>query len=436
MRDLIVVGLVLLGSLCALRRPWIGIMTWTWVSMMNPHRFTYGFAYDMPVAAMAAASTLLGLLISKEERSSPFKGTPVGVLVAFMVWITISWLLGMDVAGDYPQWNKVMKVLFMILVALAVLHTKEHVMALVWVAAGSLALLGAKGGLFTVATGGGYRVYGPPGTFIEDNNEFAVALIMTIPLLRFLQLQVTNKWGARVLGLVMVLCAASAVGSHSRGGLLGISAMGLMLWLRGKNRVRNGLLLVVFAAAMLSFMPDHWFQRMETIETYQEDTSAMSRISAWWCAWNLQRDYPFGVGFNAVRPELFAKYSPYPDLIQAAHSIYFQILGHHGWIGLILYLSLGVLTWRWAGWLRKNAAHIPAARWCADLGSLVQVSMVGYAVGGAFLSLAYFDLPYNLLMLVVLARVWVMRKAWLKEPAPSSRFRVPGAAPVLSPMKP
>jgi hypothetical protein len=62
------------------------------------------------------------------------------------------------------------------------------------------------------------------------------------------------------------------------------------------------------------------------------------------------------------------------------------------------------MIWRWAGWLRRNARANPETQWAADLGSLCQVSLVGFAVGGAFLSLAYFDLPYNLLVLVVVAR--------------------------------
>jgi hypothetical protein len=43
---------------------------------------------------------------------------------------------------------------------------------------------------------------------------------------------------------------------------------------------------------------------------------------------------------------------------------------------------------------------------------MMQVSLVGYAVGGAFLSLPYFDLPYNIMVMVVLARKWVERRAW------------------------
>ena len=69
----------------------------------------------------------------------------------------------------------------------------------------SLGALGAKGGAFTILSGGSYRVYGPGGSFIGDNNHFALAMVMTIPLMRFLQMQLKNRWGRHAMTLGMVL---------------------------------------------------------------------------------------------------------------------------------------------------------------------------------------------------------------------------------------
>lgn len=421
MRDLIVAGIVALAGLVALRWPWVGVMNWTWLSIMNPHRYTYGFAYDAPLAALAAVTTLVGVLATK-DRASPFKGTPVIWLAMFMVWMTASWLLGMDMQGDYEQWSKVMKIDFMILVGLALLRTRRHIMVLCWVCAGSLALLGAKGGVFTVATGGSYRVWGPPGSFIADNNHFACALVMTIPLLRFLQMQMPKGWFRRLMTVVMLLCAAAALGSQSRGALLAITAMVLVMWWRSSNKLAGGVLMVAAAVALIAFMPSSWEQRMSSIQDYQEDRSAMGRISAWWVAWGIAKNHLFGVGFDPARADLFQLYSPYPDYIHAAHSIYFQVMGNHGFIGLFLFLGLFVSTYLWAGKLRKEGLQHEEARWCADLGAMVQVSLVGYAVGGAFLSLAYFDLPYNLMVMIVLARVWLRQRGWQAEPEAKSKW--------------
>lgn len=412
MRDLLIVGIVLLGAVLALRRPWVGVMLWTWLSIMNPHRYAWGFAYDAPLAALAATSTLLGLLMTK-DRQSPFQGSPTVWLFFFALWMTVSWLVGYDIAGDYPLWNRAIKIYLMTFVALALLHTKRHVMAFAWVTAGSLAILGAKGGLFTILTGGNYRVWGPDSSFIADNNSMALALIMTIPLLRFLQLQLESKIYRLVMWGVMVLCAAAAIGSYSRGGLLAIAAMATMLWWRSeRNKLGIGVLILLAMFIALPLMPEHWWDRMQTIRTYEEDASAMGRINAWIVAWEVAKHNFFGGGMSYQHQEYFMLYGVYETIVRAAHSIYFQILGNHGFVGLLLFMAFWIVTYRTAGWLRKNGKQCLEAKWTAELGAMVQVSLVGYAVGGAFLSLPYFDLPYNMMVMVVLAKKWVEQRRW------------------------
>lgn len=414
MRDLIVVAIVLAGCVAALKRPWIGVMLWTWLSIFNPHRYAYGFAYSAPLAAMTVACVILGLLMTR-ERESPFKGSAVVWLLLLMVWMTLSWLLGVNPEGDYEQWKKVMKIDVMILVALMLLSSRMHIMMLVWVSAGSLLLLGVKGGVFTLLHGGSFRVWGPPGSFIEDNNEFALALVMAIPLVRFLQLQVSSGKLKLSLTVAMLLCAAAALGSHSRGALLAIVAMVVMLWWRGKDKFRMGFWLVVAAIPLVAFMPAEWVDRMNSIGSYDEDRSAMGRINAWWVAWRIALQHPFGVGFNPGTAEIFAKFAPVPTDVHAAHSIYFQIMGNHGFVGLAVFMALWIATWRTAGWLRNQKKLPIDAQWTADLGAMCQVALFGYAVGGAFLSLAYFDLPYNIMVVLVLTRLWVEKKAWIAE---------------------
>jgi len=426
MRDIILMAIVLAGCIASLRRPWIGIMLWTWISIMNPHRYTYGFAFSAPVALMAALAVFVGAAMT-QDRESPFKGGPSVWFTLFICWMTISWLFGLDVSGDYEQWKKVMKINGMLLFSLALLHNKQHIFALMWVCAGSIAFLGTKGGLFTLATGGSYRVWGPPGTFIGGNNEFALALVMVIPLLRFLQTQAETRLVRHSLSLSMVLCAAAALGSQSRGALLAISAMVVTLWWRSKKKFWSGIVFLIMSVGLVAFMPESWTERMNTIKTYEEDGSAMGRINAWWVASRIGLNYYTGVGFNPATEDLFARFGEYPDIPRAAHSIYFQILGNHGFFGLFLFLAIWASTWLTCSWLRAQKNLPPEAKWTIEMGGMCQVALVGYAVGGAFLSLAYFDLPYNIMVLAVLTRVWVYKKSWLTEPAYAPGwFTIPG----------
>lgn len=415
LRDLLIIGIVLLLAILALRRPWIGIMNWTWLSIMNPHRYSWGFAFSAPIAAIAAASTLIGLLFTKEKQS-PFQGAPTVWLFLFSIWITISWLLGYDPSGDYEQWSKVMKIYLMTFISLMLLQNKFHIMAYAWITTGSLAFLAAKGGLFTIITGGGYRVWGPPGSFIADNNHFALATIVAIPMLYFLQLQLQTAWQRRAMTGVILLCVTAALGSQSRGALLALAALGTVFWWRSARKGVIGVALVLIVFLMLPMMPEEWWARMTTISDYEQDASAMGRINAWLVAVEVAKNNFFGGGMSYQHGVYFAIYGVYENTIRAAHSIYFQILGNHGFFGLFLYLMIWFATYYYAGQLRKHSGHHKESKWVRDLGAMAQVSLVGYAAGGAFLSMPYFDLPYNIMVMVVIARVWLKRRAWETDP--------------------
>lgn len=429
MRDILIVCIVFLGSLYALRQPWFGVMLWTWISLMNPHTLAYGFSQSFPVAATVAGATIIGLLITKERRN-PFIAPPVTWLALFMTWICITYLFSYNMEGSTEMLKKVMKIDVMLLVTLSLLSTRKHINTFAWIIVISLGFYGVKGGIFTLTTGGNYRVWGPGG-FIGGNNEIALALIITIPFMYYLNLVSNNKWVKRGLLAAMLLSAAAALGSHSRGAFLAIAAMSIYMWLKSPKKVLFGSAMLIAGITLLIFMPDEWGMRMNTIKTYEEDASAMGRINAWWMAYNLAKARITGGGFDIYTAELFAYYAPDPLAIHAAHSIFFQVLGEHGFIGLFIFLGLWWSTWRNATWLIKNGSKSPETQWCHYLGAMCQVSLLGYAVGGAFLSLAYFDLPYNAMILVVLSRNWMERKAWLNE-QPSSNSELPAVGAVKS----
>ena len=163
--------------------------------------------------------------------------------------------------------------------------------------------------------------------------------------MRFLQLQLHNKLGRLALGAAMLLSAVAALGTQSRGALVAIVAMAFMLWWRNRSKVVFGALLILVGIGIVAFMPDAWEQRMKSIAEYENDGSALGRINAWWMAWNLAKANLFGGGFDIYDAATFHAYAPNPTDIHAAHSIYFQVLGEHGFVGLILF----VLIWALCG---------------------------------------------------------------------------------------
>lgn len=408
MRDLIVT-LIVFGSVpFILRSPTIGILMWSWLSFMNPHRACWGFAQNMPFAQIVALSLLLSLLFSKEDKRIPWTRETV-LLAIFVLWMLITTVFALNQEEAWLQWNKVWKIQLITFLTMMVMKDLHRLHLLVATIVGSLGFYGVKGGLFTISTGGSYRVWGPDGTMIGGNNEIGLALIMTIPLIRYLQMHSKPVWFRNGCFWAMILCVVAVFGTQSRGALLGIVAMGIFLIMKGKNRFAYSVLAIFCGITLLAFMPESWHERMSTIKNYEQDGSAMGRINAWGFAINLATSRLLGGGFETFTPFLFKIYAPNPDNYHDAHSIYFEILGEHGFIGLAIFLTLAILTWRRAARTAKEADRYPEMKPLADLMRMIQVSLVGYTVSGAFLGMAYFDLYYALISIVVMSG-YVVRK--------------------------
>ena len=410
MRD-IVITIIILGSLpYILKAPAIGGLMWVWVSVMNPHTQAWGFATHLPFAFIIAIATMLSLVMTREPKSLPL--TPVSVLLLLFVgWMNVTAPFALLPEASWVQWNKVMKIMLMSFVIMMVIRTRRDIVRLVWVLVGSIGYYGVKGGIFTIRSGGTERVWGPDETFIGDNNALALALIITIPLMYYLQQNTDKRWLRHGLSAAMLLSALAALGSYSRGALLAIAAMGLFMWLKSDRKLVLGALLAAVAPLLLAFMPERWADRMDTINTYQDDVSAMGRLNAWRMAWNLARDRFLGGGFDVSDASIFARYAPNPMDVHAAHSIYFQALGEHGFVGLFIYLALGIATWRTAAAIIRRTRGKPELRWAHGLATMSQASLIGFAVGGAFLSLLYFDMPYYLMAALIATRIIVEQQA-------------------------
>lgn len=426
MRDLFVSGVVF-GSLpLILWRPWIGVIMWCWLSYMNPHKQAWGFATTMPFAMMVALATLVGMLFMREPKRFPWtRETVVMVLFLFWMFVTTNTALFPELA--WPQLEKVAKILLMTFVTLILINSREKLRAMIWIIALSIGYYGVKGGIFTLATGGAHRVWGPTGTFIGGNNEIALALVMTIPLMRYLQLQSRHMIVRHGLTAVMLLSTVAAIGTQSRGALIAIAAMAAFLWLKSRGKLLTGVLIVAAVGAIVAVMPESWHERMRTIKTYEEDASAMGRIQAWRMAWNLALDRPLvGGGYETFQWPAFVVYAPEAP-VRDVHSIYFEVLGEHGFVGLALFLALYGFAWMKARKIVRLAKGQAELKSYSDLARMTQVSLAGYAAGGAFLGLAYFDLPYHLVSALVISAILLERE--LAKPLPQSAADMPAARP-------
>jgi probable O-glycosylation ligase (exosortase A-associated) len=132
-----------------------------------------------------------------------------------------------------------------------------------------------------------------------------------------------------------------------------MAAMGTIFWLRSRRKLPMAAMIAFVLIVMLPFMPEEWWSRMSGISEYQDDASAQGRFHAWHVAWQVATHHFFGGGMTYQNQFLFNLYGDGDYRVIAAHSIYFQILGNHGFIGLFIFLALWFATYSQATWLRS-----------------------------------------------------------------------------------
>lgn len=419
LRDLFL-ALVIFGLLpFILTSPYIGVLVWSWLGYMNPHRLTWGFAYHFPWVELVAITTILGFIFSRKDK---FRLPWTGVTICFLLlllWTGVTTIFALSPAIAQERLEVFAKIMVLVFFTLLLVQTRERIHWLVWVIALSLGFYGVKGGLFVILTGGHSHVYGPPQSFIANNNDLALALAMTIPLMRYLQLQAQKKWVRVGLGCAMGLTAVAILGTYSRGGMLTLAVVFMAIFWKTRGKFLIGAMVLIAIPLVLATVPQKWYTRMSTIETYQQDESAMGRIQSWKFAFNTAVDRPLvGGGFRSyTNLQAWHRYAPPGSVDRAIHSIYFEMLGEQGFVGFGLFVLMLFLSWRNTVWVRKRTKGLPEWRWAYDLASMLQASGIAYSVGGAFLPLPYFDLAYQLLAVLALVRYRVEQE--LPEVAPA-----------------
>jgi len=401
MRD-ILVTLIVFGSIPFIfRKPYIGVLVWSWLSYMNPHRLGWGFAYTMHFAQIIAVVLFCAIIFSKEKKMFPITITTV-IWIIFLIWMGVTTIFAYFPDDAFLQYKKIIKIQLITFLTMMLMTDIEKIRKLIWVIVVSIGYFTVKGGVFTLLTGGGYRVWGPPDSFIEGNNELAIAGLMIVPLMVYLYQIYEKKIVKYSLLVAMILSIFTVLGTQSRGALIAILAVSLYFWIKSQRKVLSGVFIAIMAMVLLAFMPESWYSRMETIETYEQDASAMGRLNAWQYAINVANDKIFGVGLDAWSFDTFALYAPNPTDVHAAHSIYFSVLADHGWIGLFLFMMIFYLSWRTLMKIIKETNGNKDLKEVNSLSKMLHVGFISYFVGGAFLSLSYFDLPWHYVSFVVL----------------------------------
>lgn len=440
MRDLFLLAVLPFLLFPAFKRPFIGVGLCIWTAMFYPNGWVYGIAAPVRFNLLFIIATGAAYLMSK-DRSKVHLG-PIGVLIlVFFCWTTITTIVGIgDPDIQWEIWSRFSKIIMLFLFVVMIVRKKLHIDFFFWCIVFSIGFYGSLEALKYIASRGGHMIEGLPGHVLGDRNELSIAFSMTIPICFYLLEEYGRQAKIIKLGLLgmIVLLVIAIIGTQSRGGFIALSAMGAYLFMKSKRKILFAFLFGCTAFFVVGLIPQEWYARMDTIGTATSDDSFMGRVVAWKLSFIMATQHPiFGGGFKAIEyPQVWAALSqsfqsysffytgdayPDPHHTRAAHSIYFQVLGDHGFIGLAIFLSFLLLTFLKTGTIARRIKDINGPSWIFNMATMLRLSIFAYCVGAAALSFAYFELIYAISGLIIVVDQMTLNMVQEAKRKPGSR---------------
>lgn len=423
MRDLFVLAVVFASLPVILFRPYYGLLVYSWLAYMRPQDMTWGMSRILPLSQWVAIAILAGIVVTfGRERLITVKIQTV-MLILLGLWISLTAMTAVIPEMAAETYGHYWKGIAIALLTTGLVKDRERFRWLFLLIPFCIGFLGAKRGLVGILQGGA-RYDDGPGGFMADNNSFALMLNMSLPLL--VGVATTDpRRPVRIAATVLaVLTVPAILFTFSRGGLLTLCMVAVLLFWRSKNRL---MVAAVMALAVLGFVAfssetvtQTYMERASTIDDYEEDRSAMGRINAWKTSWNVFLDYPvLGVGPNNLAA-VFRRYSPEVDRFRVAHNAYLQLLSENGLPGLLLFLAaMGTALWR-----MSRLRAITAVPWVVIQSRMLQIAILAFMAGSMFLSTAYNEVIYHLVALTVCLEV--VAEAEAKQPSATATTAATG----------
>jgi len=413
-RDLAVLSILIASVALIFSRPWLGVLALAVFGYMHPQGYAPGFMHDFPVYKVLFGATVAATLVSRQWRLPPRDWRLVALLLLWGWFLFTSFHAKVQWAA-WPRFAEVSSVFALFLLTLMLIDTREKLFCLLVAIAASFALVTLKGGYWALMTGFADRVYGPPDSQFYDNNLFAIAVVMNIPLLLLWLREARGTALRAALMVAVALSAAAAVSSWSRGALISLGLTTLvLLWYSKRKYLMLPLVIGAIALATVT-LPEGWFERMETIAHHEQDQSAQSRLNAWRVGWLNAKTFPLtGVGLDGYH---------YSLVTMDWHNSYVEVLAEHGFVGFGLWALLLFGTMASLVHLAWRARRAPALAWVRSYSQMLVASLVAYAAGSVFLGISYWDILYQLIALSVV----------LGALARAAEGRSGGAGPVSSP---
>jgi len=418
--DLGLSTLLLLLFILGLTRPHVAVCAVVFVDLFVPQQVSVNFLNGKPIALIAAGVLALSLVIGIRRCAYPVKFGPTFVMGLLMVWITITTYQSQFPFAAWHKYDFVIKSLVVIMVFPFVLHSRNSVESFILAILGAASYFLVIGGARTALGQGGYGnllvVTGLGNSLIAETSTLSMVGVIALSLLNYIARY--SRLAQRNPRFIPALCAGLAfcsvltvLGTHARTGMIGGFVLFVLVFMRAKIaakiRIITVSILIGSTAVMVGVVDDSWITRMNTVSEVEEEGSALGRIIVWKWTLDYVKERPImGGGFMAYRANAgqLAEFNHTDTAVdyknqggKAFHSIYFEVLGEHGYVGLALYLYLMYMVWSLCRQIEKSHPE----SWAARLAVALRHSLLVYAACGSFIGISFMQWLFYLLCAAV-----------------------------------
>ena len=402
-RTLFILTIVSIGTYYALQSSFYALLLYMWNAYFRPEDWVWtDLISNLHISYIAGCYVVLATLFSGKRL--PMNGR-IGLMMLFLIHTLLSTLLSEHFEYCWLYWVDFLKTIIITYLMIILIDDFSKFRLVLLVVALSLGLEASKQGWFYLLTSPG-GANSNPIAFLGDNNGVAVGMLMLVPIIALLAQTTPRRWARLFYWLMLVGVLYRALSTYSRGGFLACIAMGSTYCLYSQKKLRMLFASTIIVAIVLPTLPDTFWNRMTTIQTYQEaeDTSALGRFHFWQVAREMAAAHPFlGVGYhgyNLSYDDYDSSQGKYGHL-RAAHNSPLAVVAELGYLGLAIYMIIILSSLEACHRVRKLAATDPSLLDFSQSATALITSLLVFLVGGFFVTFQYQEMLWHFFGLTI-----------------------------------
>jgi probable O-glycosylation ligase (exosortase A-associated) len=428
-------GLIAVGCIA----PFVMALAYIWVDLFRPQDVAPAISQLLPFSLTTAVLTV-GAYLVLDRKDPPRLGLLTALLVIWAGWITLTTTWAQFPTSAWWKWDWAFKtVLFTTLLPFAFrsrIQMEAALLVILCCVASNLLPFAVKSAVDSGGYGRPLGLIGINAGWGGEGSTLGTYAFACLPLVAYLYrhslLAPARGWLRWVYLAAPGIAVIGAFGTFARAALIACFVWAVLAWWQSRRKLMMAVMMVAATAAVVPLMGDAWLARISTTFEPGKEQSANTRLEIWAWTIDLANRHPAGSGFMAYLGNRFEMRNADGQVIveegRAFHSIYFEVLGEHGWIGLAIFFAVFAVFFRDMWRIRRQVRDRPDLEWLGDLARALSHGVLIFMAGAAFVGIAFYPLQYYLLALAVCASAALRRAAAAPVSAPADSRVTPALA--------